>query len=98
MNWHFWVWFINTHEDEKAGITLISFISSNWLKLSTVNFKGKKKGRKKEKLLIQIIVKKKIFALYQVNSWTDKSIFLYWLENLFFNKTLMNNITKKYLF
>ena len=82
--------YINTHGGEKMRLTLILCVNSKGDKLPPLLiFKGAKDG-KKEKILNNCsdCKNKKIYVLCQENSWADKTIFLYWLENIFFNNTI----------
>ena len=48
-------------------------------------FKGKLKGNKQKKLQSHpLLINKKIFAIYQDNSWADHQCFMIWLEEIFF--------------
>lgn len=91
--------YINTHGGEKMRLTLILCVNSKGEKLPPLLiFKGTK-DRKKEKFFNNCsnCKNKKIFVLCQENSWADKTIFLYWLENIYFNNTIMVNISEKHL-
>ena len=40
---------------------------------------------------------KKIYVLCQDNSWADSDVFSFWINNIFFNNTHVNNSLKKIL-
>ena len=90
---------VTTFGSERSRISLILSICANGQKLPPlVVFKGKKNGNIEKRLRKYVLNKKeKIFVACQENSWADKEIFFYWLEEIFFNNKINSNETKKIL-
>ena len=90
---------VKTFGSDRNRISLILCISANGLKLPPlIIFKGQLNGRIESLLSKNNYVKnKKIYALCQPISWADKNIFLFWLQNVFFNNKHISNDIKKIL-
>ena len=88
-----------TFGSERTRISVILCISADGQKIPPLLvFKGKKGGRKEEELKKNKYVQlKKIYVLCQNNSWADSDVFLFWINNIFFNNTHINNSLKKIL-
>lgn len=86
-----------TYRTERSRFTLLLCIAANVLKLSPLLiFKGKPNGTIENLLSKNAYVRnKRIYALCQPNTWADKNIFIFWLNNKFFkNKHVSNDIKK----
>ena len=91
---------VKTFGTERNRISLILCVSANGLKLPLlIIFRGQPHGRIESLLSKNTYIKnKKIYALCQQNSWADKNIFLFWLNNVFFNNKHNSKDIKKILY
>lgn len=73
-------------EVKGPGFPLYYVFHQTVIKPPLLIFKGKKGGKKEIEIQKNLNVKnRKIYVLYQENSWEDSEIFHYWLEKIFFN-------------
>ena len=89
---------INFNKD-KLHITVILCIISDRTKLPPlIIFKGETNKTKEKKLQNNEYLKKCFcFVKCQPNSWADNNLFIYWLNNIWFNNSILNRRIKNTL-
>lgn len=83
---------VKNFNKDKLRITVILCIISDGTKQPPlIIFKGETNKAKEKKLQNNEFVKKGLcFVKCQPNSWADNNLFIYWLNNIWFNNSILN--------